>query len=90
MVIFSIIISLFIPRILSVILFFYSGWFRGIFETWYWPFLGFVFLPHTMLWYSAVMNWWGGQWEFMQIFILVIAILWDLGFIGFFGKKSFS
>ena len=63
------------PRILILCLWVFSGWFNGVFKTWWWPVLGFLFMPHTMLWYSAVMNWYGGRWEFLQIFILVLSIL---------------
>lgn len=32
-----------------------------------WPILGFYFLPTTLLWYSAVQHWLGGQWSFWPI-----------------------
>lgn len=72
------IIGLFLPRLISVILYFFTSWFAGVFETWYWPLLGFIFMPYTLLCYSAVTNWHGGVWGFWQIVILVIAILMDL------------
>jgi hypothetical protein len=31
-----------------------------------------------LLWYSAVNNWFNGQWGFWQIVVLIIAILIDL------------
>lgn len=84
MVPFLVVISLFFPRILIFCLWIFSGWFQGVYQTWWWPVLGFLCMPHTMLWYSAVMVWYGGQWEFLQIFILVLSILADVGGGGIF------
>jgi hypothetical protein len=82
-----IIISLVLPRLLIFCLWLFSGWFDGVFTTRYVPLLAFFFMPHTMLWYSAVMNWFGGRWEFTQIFVLVLAILMDLG-VGIFNRNK--
>ena len=81
-----IIISLVLPRLLIFCLWLFSGWFTNVFQTWYWPLLGFICMPHTMLWYSCVQNWYGGKWEFLQIFILILAIMMDMG-IGVFSRK---
>jgi hypothetical protein len=86
MVAILLIISLILPRVLIFCLWLFSGWFNGVFQTWYVPLLGFFCMPHTMLWYSAVQNWYNGKWEFLQIFILVLAVLMDLG-IGIFKRK---
>ena len=85
MTILLIIISLILPRVVAAILYFFTGWFAGVFQTWYWPLLGFICMPFTMLWYSAVQNWFGGQWGFLQIFILILAVLMDLG-VGIFNR----
>jgi hypothetical protein len=70
--------ALFVPRLVAAYLYFFTGWFAGVFETQLWPIAGFIFMPYTMLWYSAVMNWYGGTWDFMQIAVLVVAIIFDL------------
>ena len=85
MVAILVIISLIVPRLLIALLWLFSGWFNNVFETRAWPILGFLFMPHTMLWYSAVQNWFGGKWEFLQILILILAVLMDLG-IGIFNR----
>ncbi|HSL71318.1 MAG TPA: hypothetical protein VK864_13810, partial [Longimicrobiales bacterium] len=41
------------------------------------PILGFFFLPTTLLWYSAVQNWWAGHWGALQVIGLIIAFLID-------------
>lgn len=87
MVIFLGALSLVLPRLIIAILWLFSSWFVGVFATWYWPLAGFICMPHTMLWYSVVMNWFGGEWKFLQIFILILAIMMDAG-SGFFGKKK--
>lgn len=77
-----IILGLFVPRLVTAILYFFTNWFAGIFATWYWPVLGFIFMPYTLLWYSVVSNWYGGLWGGMQITVLIIAIVVDLSSYG--------
>lgn len=69
---------IFFPRILIIILYLLSQWFTGVFDTKLWPIIGFLFMPYTLLWYSAVSNWFDGYWGFWQIVVLIIAILIDL------------
>jgi hypothetical protein len=70
--------SLFVPRLVLLVLWFFTGWFRGMFDTLLWPILGFIFLPTTLFWYSAVQHWFGGQWTLWPIVGLVIALLIDV------------
>ncbi len=70
-------IALFTPRLLIILLWLFTAWFRGIFATALWPVLGFFFLPTTLLWYTAVHNWWNGHWGLWQIVGLVIALAID-------------
>lgn len=79
--------GLFVPRVAALVLFFLSSWFVGIFSTWYWPLAGFVFMPYTLLWYSAVAHWYGGSWAFPQILILIIAVVADLSSNGLFSWR---
>lgn len=72
-------IGLFAPRFVIVFLWLLSGWFTGVFETRLWPILGFLILPLTLLWYSVVINWFGGIWDWWSILVLVLAVLIDLG-----------
>lgn len=71
-------IALLAPRVVVVLLWLFTSWFQGIFSTALWPVLGFFFLPTTLLWYTAVHNWYGGTWGPVQIIILVIAVMIDL------------
>ncbi len=73
------IIALCTPRLVIFILWLFSTWFNGVFQTVGWPLLGFLFLPFSLLWYSAVTNWFGGQWNALAMIGMVIAVCLDLG-----------
>ena len=66
------------PRLVIVLLWFLTSWFRGLFDTILWPVLGFIFLPTTLLWYMAVQHWFGGQWTAWPIAGLVVALAIDV------------
>jgi len=71
------IVALVTPR-LAVFVLWLFGWFNGVFPNIIWPILGFIFLPSTLLWYSAVAHWYHGVWTPFNIAILVVAMLIDL------------
>jgi hypothetical protein len=73
-----ILIALLVPRFTILLLWFLTPWFEGIFASLLWPILGFIFLPATLLWYSAVQNWFGGEWTIVPIIGVVITLLIDL------------
>lgn len=73
-----IILALFLPRLVTAYLWVFTEWFSGVFETRFWPILGFIFMPYTTIWYSAVSNWYDGAWGFWQIVVLIIAIIFDI------------
>jgi hypothetical protein len=74
-----VLLALAMPRVVVACLWLLSSWFKGMFPNPLWPILGFFFLPTTLLWYSAVQNWWGGRWTFWTIAGLVIALCIDVG-----------
>jgi hypothetical protein len=74
----ALIFGLLLPRVTIAFLWFFTHWFDRAFSTTLWPLLGFLFLPLTLLWYSAVQNWFGGQWTAIPIIGMVIAVLLDL------------
>ena len=74
----GVIFALLTPRFLIIILWLFTGWFKGIFNTALWPVLGFFFLPTTLLWYTAVQNWWDGRWGFWQVVGIIVALLIDI------------
>ncbi len=74
-----ILLGLLVPRVVIVLLWLLTTWFEGMFATVLWPILGFIFLPTTLLWYSIVHNWLGGQWGIVALVGLLIALILDLG-----------
>jgi hypothetical protein len=66
------------PRLVIALLWLFTRWFSGLFSTPLWPVVGFVFLPTTFLWYTAVLHWFGGQWTLWPIVGLVIALIIDV------------
>jgi len=65
------------PRLVMALLYLFSHWFDGLFTSALWPVLGFFFMPTTLLWYTAVQHWFGGEWTLWPIVGLVIAISID-------------
>jgi hypothetical protein len=66
------------PRVVVVLLWLFTSWFRGMFSVALWPVLGFFFLPTTLLWYTAVQHWFAGQWTLWPMVGLVVALMIDL------------
>ena len=71
-------IALITPRLLIAYLWFFTHWFEGIFNGLLWPVLGFLFAPTTFLWFSVVEKAYGGQWDTLQIVVMIVAVLIDL------------
>ena len=72
------ILALFTPRLIVVLLWFTTHWFQGLFPSLLWPIVGFLFMPTTLLWYSAVLVWFNGQWTLWPVVGIVLAIMIDL------------
>lgn len=72
------VLALATPRLLVALLWFFSRWFDGVFSSVLWPVLGFIFLPTTLLWYTAVLYWFHGQWTLWPIVGLVVALMIDI------------
>ena len=72
-------VILFFPRLGVILLALFSNWFAtaglGLLSL----VLGFLFAPVTLLWYSVVMNYFGGHWGFLQIITLILALMADFG-----------
>ena len=71
-------LALITPRLVIVVLWLFTSWFRGIFAIALWPVLGFIFLPTTLIWYTAVQHWFHGAWTFWPVVGLVIAVATDV------------
>ena len=73
-----ILFALLIPRITIALLYLLTNWFQGMFSTVLWPILGFIFMPTSLLWYSAVERWFSGEWGVIPIGGMVVAVIIDL------------
>lgn len=71
-------LAFFFPRLVVVLLYLFTHWFEGMFTSILWPILGFIFLPTTLLWYTAVQHWFGGQWTLWPIVGIVVALIIDV------------
>lgn len=71
-------LALTVPRVVILVVWFFTDWFVGVFDSLIIPILGFFFLPTTLLWYSVVVNVYGGTWDTLQIVVAVIAVVIDL------------
>lgn len=67
------------PRILMIFILLATNWFSRAYDTFIWPFLGFLLMPYTTLAYMAAMlnnnhsvdGWW--------LVLVIFAIFADLG-----------
>lgn len=73
------ILGFFFPRLIIVLLYLFTDWWRTAFDGILIPVLGFLFLPLTTLWYGISETFFS---ESIQTIGLVIAVLADLGLIG--------
>lgn len=72
-----VLLAIAIPRVVLVALWLLTNWFEGLFNSLLWPILGFLFLPTTLFWYTAVQHWFGGVWTLWPILGLIVALLID-------------
>lgn len=70
-------LALITPRIVIFLLWLFTHWFR-VLPGRLWLLLGFIFLPTTLLWYTVVLHWFGGQWTLWPVVGLVIALAIDV------------
>ena len=77
--------ALLTPRLVIAVLYVFTAWFTGVFDSLLWPVLGFIFLPTTLLGYTAVHHWFGGQWSLWPILGIILALLIDVSPAG--GRK---
>jgi hypothetical protein len=81
------ILSLFMPRLVMVIIWLFTSWFSVAFQTILWPILGFIFMPYTTLAYMATMinnnHTVSGGW----LVLIVFAVLVDLAHHGMFSRR---
>jgi hypothetical protein len=73
--------ALLFPRLVLFFIFLFSNYLGRAYETNFWPFLGFLFMPLTTLAYAWSMNS-NGSVSGIYLVVVVIAVLVDLGLTG--------
>jgi hypothetical protein len=73
--------ALLFPRLVLFFMFLFSNYLGRAFETNFWPFLGFFFMPFTTLAYAWAINS-NGTVSGIYLVVVVIAVLFDLGVTG--------
>lgn len=74
-------LALLAPRFVIVLVVLFSDYIGRAYDAVVWPFLGFLFMPLTTLAYAWAINSRGSV-EGVQLVVVVVAILMDLGLIG--------
>ena len=74
-------LALLAPRFAIVLVVVFSDYIGRAYETTLWPLLGFLFMPLTTLAYAWAINS-SGAVAGVQLVVVVIAVLMDLGVIG--------
>ena len=69
------------PRLVVALLYFFTRWFAGMFDSLLWPILGFLFMPLTTLAYAWAINR-NGSVSGAYFVVVLLAALIDLGSIG--------
>lgn len=69
------------PRLVIFLTWLFSNYFSRAYESNFWAFLGFLFMPYTTLCYAISVNNLGGL-SGLGLVVFVLGILLDLGVIG--------
>ena len=75
------------PRIGIVLLYMFTDFFRGVYDTILLPLLGFIFMPVTLVAYTWLTK--SGQAvDAFYLVVMFVAVIVDLGFVG--GSRASS
>ena len=80
-------LALLTPRFAIVLVVLFSDYIGHAYSTVVWPFVGFLFMPLTTLAYAWAINSHGSV-EGIQLVVVVIAVLMDVGLIGGSARSS--
>ena len=75
------VLALLFPRVAIVALYMFTTFFRGVFDTYLIPLLGFLFLPLTLLAYTWLTKT-GQPTDAFYIVVMIVALAVDLGLVG--------
>ena len=76
------ILAIAFPRIAIVLLWLFTSFFNGVYQSLILPILGFLFLPLTLIVYTYLLNSHIGATSTQGLIFLFIAVILDLGLVG--------
>ena len=76
-----VLLALAFPRVIIAVLYFFTEFFRGVFDSILFPVLGFLFAPLTLLAYTWLTKT-GEPVGAFYIIVIAIALIIDLGLVG--------
>jgi hypothetical protein len=76
--------SLITPRFVLVIMWLFTNYLSHAYGSWFWPFLGFFFLPTTTIAYAIAQNEFSpnGSINAAGVLFIVLGVAIDLGLVG--------
>lgn len=74
------ILVLLFPRIAILVLYFFTTFFNGLYDSVLLPFLGFLFMPLTLVAYSWLTKT-GRPVDALYLVVMVVAVVVDLGLV---------
>jgi hypothetical protein len=73
--------ALFVPRIVIFVLWLFTDYLADAFTSWFWPTIGFFFLPTTTIAYAIAQNEFDG-FGGIGLVILLVGFAIDIGLLG--------
>lgn len=72
-----VILSIFVPRLILLLWYLFGSLTQG-FQGWFWPLMGFLFMPFTTLVYAAS-HIYGEGIQGGWFALMILAVIWDVG-----------
>ena len=76
-----VLLTLAFPRVVLLVLFFFTNYLQRAYANFLWPLLGFIFLPVTTIAYAWVVNS-HAPLAGVYLVVVIVAVLIDLGLVG--------
>lgn len=69
------------PRFIMIVLWVFTDYLATAFGSWFWPTLGFLFLPTTTMGYAVAQNEFHGV-EGWGLVVVIVGVMIDFGLLG--------
>ena len=78
-------VTLITPRFVMIVLWIFTDYLSRAFESFVWPFLGFLFLPTTTMGYAVAQNAFDGV-KGWGLVLVILGVIADFGLLGGSGR----